>query len=76
MILVFRASTDCPTVGLLFKPQYEQIPPNVFSREPDSGFGCGDMLLTMPCPLVDLSNSEASRRSTYSDKNIKFTNTV
>jgi len=32
MILVFRASTNCPTVGLLFEPQCKWIKPNVFSR--------------------------------------------
>jgi hypothetical protein len=38
MILAFRASTNCPTVGLLFEPQCKQITPNVFSRDLDSGF--------------------------------------
>ena len=31
-ILIFRASTNCPTVGLLFKPQCKWITPNAFSR--------------------------------------------
>jgi hypothetical protein len=33
MMLVFRASTNCPTVGLLLEPQCKWITPNVFSRE-------------------------------------------
>ena len=32
MILVFRASANCPTVGILFEPQCKLITPNVFSR--------------------------------------------
>ena len=32
MILVFRASANCPTVGLFFEPQCKRITPNVFSR--------------------------------------------
>jgi hypothetical protein len=35
MTLCFRTSTDSPTVGLWFEPQYERIPLHVFSR----GFG-------------------------------------
>jgi len=32
MILVFRASTNCPTFGLLFESKCKRITPNVFSR--------------------------------------------
>jgi hypothetical protein len=42
MILAFRASTNCPTVGLLFEPQCKRITPNVFSRDLDSGFESQD----------------------------------
>jgi len=33
IIIVLRAFTSCPTVGLLFEPQCKWITPNVFSRE-------------------------------------------
>jgi hypothetical protein len=32
MMLVFRASRNCPTVGLLLIPQYERIAPSVLSK--------------------------------------------
>jgi len=32
MILIFRASKNCPTFGLLSEPQCKRITPNVFSR--------------------------------------------
>jgi hypothetical protein len=32
IMLVYRASTNCPTLGLFLEPQYKQIAPNVFLR--------------------------------------------
>jgi hypothetical protein len=32
MMLVFTASTNCPTVGLPLEPQHKRIAPNMFSR--------------------------------------------